>query len=478
MPAPAPALTGFVPIPDFRALSPVEYRAAEGRIAAEAGPRLFDGCIVAPFFAEALYSLRIGIAPGLNTYAVDARGRLWIDPIAWDRDSEPARVATLLHEVAHVLLEHPGRLAEWRRDGTIPEGLDTGIAIDAVANHVVGPLVDGARPTLCAWWSVPVGPVRHADAWTQTEAADVGGTWDAPDLDHVIAAMLRRPPRPPPPGFGGKPGQGQGQGQGTPGPHDTHGPGADGSGDAWAQAAAEAGHAPPKGQDRERIDALRDRVAQAVAAHAASQGRGTGAGSALLEWARSRLSRPAVPWSAILRRAAQDSARTWAKGRDRQNPHRCKAIRGILRPQWQRAQPRVAIVLDVSGSMGSGPGTPLDRGLSELEYGIRQSGAVADVWLHDDGEPRPHKNAHDLRAILRASAGGGGTDMSVPLLAADAVPGRYSAIVLLSDCATPWPPRLRTPLVVAALGEGAAGAAQAASLVPSWARAIPCDCSP
>ena len=75
---------------------------------------------------------------------------------------------------------------------------------------------------------------------------------------------------------------------------------------------------------------------------------------------------------------------------------------------------------------------------------------------------------HTTQKVFKAQdvklAGGGGTDMSLGLLAAEKLKPRPHVIILVSDCETPWPARMRVPLIVARTSKGAE--------VPSWAKVV------
>src|SRR6478735_9508524 len=85
-----------------------------------------------PYFAPILFSLRVLDAPGLGTFAVDARHRLYIDFDAVAAWSALENAEALLHECGHLFRDHAAR-AEARnvRDG---EHTAWNIAADAMLN--------------------------------------------------------------------------------------------------------------------------------------------------------------------------------------------------------------------------------------------------------------------------------------------------------------------------------------------------------
>src|SRR6478735_4093925 len=85
-----------------------------------------------PYFAPVLFSLRVLDTPGLGTFAVDARHRLYIDFDAVAAWSALENAEALLHECGHLFRDHAAR-AEARnvRDG---EHTAWNIAADAMLN--------------------------------------------------------------------------------------------------------------------------------------------------------------------------------------------------------------------------------------------------------------------------------------------------------------------------------------------------------
>ena len=62
-----------------------------------------------PYFAPILFSLRVLDAPGLGTFAVDARHRLYVDFDAVAGWSAMENAEALLHECGHLFRDHAGR---------------------------------------------------------------------------------------------------------------------------------------------------------------------------------------------------------------------------------------------------------------------------------------------------------------------------------------------------------------------------------
>ena len=65
-----------------------------------------------PYFASGLFALALVATPGLGTFAVDRKWRLYVDPDAVDRWSVPELGAVLVHELSHLLRDHARRAIE------------------------------------------------------------------------------------------------------------------------------------------------------------------------------------------------------------------------------------------------------------------------------------------------------------------------------------------------------------------------------
>ncbi|HEY5151809.1 MAG TPA: hypothetical protein VIJ23_18765, partial [Mycobacterium sp.] len=85
-----------------------------------------------PYFAPILFSLRVLDAPGVGTFAVDARHRLYIDFDAVAAWSALENAEALLHECGHLFRDHAAR-AEARSVGD-GEHTAWNVAADAMLN--------------------------------------------------------------------------------------------------------------------------------------------------------------------------------------------------------------------------------------------------------------------------------------------------------------------------------------------------------
>ncbi|MFD8203899.1 VWA-like domain-containing protein [Streptomyces sp. NPDC059701] len=198
--------------------------------------------------------------------------------------------------------------------------------------------------------------------------------------------------------------------------------------------------------------ALRRHTAEAMRAH--QRGRGT-LPAGWQRWAEEVLE-PTVDWRQALSGAVREAA-AWAGGAVdytyRRPSRRTPALRGVVLPSLRRPLPRVAVVVDTSGSMGD---AELAAALGEVTGVLREVGVRGNrvTVLACDA---------DVHAVSRVTSteqitlgGGGGTDLRVGIEAALAARERPSIVVVLTDGHTPWPAEIPSCRLVAALiGDGA-----------------------
>jgi predicted metal-dependent peptidase len=105
---------------------------------------------------------------------------------------------------------------------------------------------------------------------------------------------------------------------------------------------------------------------------------------------------------------------------------------GVIFPVLRQPVPKIAIVLDTSGSMGN---DLLDSALTEVNGVLKQMSVPSvNVIVADSA-------THSMKEVTKASQisleGGGGTDMRVGIQ--DALRVRPHVIIVLTDGYTPWP---------------------------------------
>lgn len=198
--------------------------------------------------------------------------------------------------------------------------------------------------------------------------------------------------------------------------------------------------------------ALRRHTAEAMRAH--QRARGT-LPAGWQRWAEEVLE-PTVDWRQALSGAVREAA-AWAGGAVdytyRRPSRRTPALRGVVLPSLRRPLPRVAVVIDTSGSMGD---DELGAALAEVTGVLREVGVRGNrvTVLACDA---------DVHAVSRVTAteqitlgGGGGTDMRIGIDSALAARDRPNIVIVLTDGYTPWPDEVPSCRLIAALiGPGA-----------------------
>jgi len=137
---------------------------------------------------------------------------------------------------------------------------------------------------------------------------------------------------------------------------------------------------------------------------------------------------------------------------------------GIIVPAMTEPQPKVAGVLDTSGSM-----TPKDQAqcLGEIKGILLSVGVSSGIPIycvdHAVYKNRAIRSVKDID--LR---GGGGTDMRLGIQQAEQdAKGGLDVIIVLTDGETPWPAApTRTPIIACLVGPNAA------ALVPKWIKTV------
>ena len=212
-------------------------------------------------------------------------------------------------------------------------------------------------------------------------------------------------------------------------------------------------------------DAIRQAIAEEIR-NQASKSRGT-IPAGIARWADSRLTPAKVPWQQVLRGTIRASIARRAGMVDytRQRPSRRQAASRskVLLPSLVRPNPKVATVIDTSGSMSE---EQLHMAICETQGVIKQSGAEEVAVLSCDASASLPQQVHSVKAVKLV--GGGGTDMGVGLLGCEILRPRPDVVAVLTDGFTPWPdesPPFR--VVICLLGQHAAP-----ETCPKWAKVV------
>ncbi|MFD7131617.1 VWA-like domain-containing protein [Streptomyces sp. NPDC059894] len=351
-----------------------------------------------PYLASALYALTLVPSPEVPTMGVDRHWRCYVSPAFVDATPVEELAGVWVHEVAHLLRDHHGRAdrlpaADQRDRHRVNVAQDCEINDDLLADGLRLP--DGrVEPRL---FGLPAGQLF--EAYLERLPAHVRG-------------------------------------------HDC-GSGAHGRPTPWELP----GSAGPTPLGEVEAQALRRHTAEAMRAHQRSRGT---LPAGWQRWAEEVLE-PTVDWRQALSGAVREAA-AWAGGAVdytyRRPSRRTPALRGVVLPSLRRPLPRVAVVVDTSGSMGD---AELAAALGEVTGVLREVGVRGNrvTVLACDA---------DVHAVSRVTAtqqialgGGGGTDLRVGIAAALAARDRPSIVVVLTDGYTPWPDETPSCRLVAAL---------------------------
>ncbi len=327
----------------------------------------------------------------MGTFAVDARWRLYVDMDQAQEWGVESTAAVLIHEANHVVRGHHQRGVRLGLDDRL-QRWHWNLAADAAIND---DLVDAGIPL-----PHPILPGHLG--------VDPSGTEES--MWHEIR-RAKLPPVEHPPGGGDGCGSGSG-GPSHPAELDDTDPDVPGIDDLDAEAV-----------QRD----VAHRIKQAPPDQQIARG--------LVTWADGLL-RPTVDWRRHLRSAYRGTNRpsttpepTWNR------PSRRSTGGAILRPGTKsQPAPRVAVVVDTSGSMDE---ELMDAALAELNALIHHGGTRRTVVIPCDERaeaPQLVRRIPDLE-ISR----GGRTDLRVGIDAAAALSPRPDVIVVLTDGYTPWP---------------------------------------
>jgi predicted metal-dependent peptidase len=182
-------------------------------------------------------------------------------------------------------------------------------------------------------------------------------------------------------------------------------------------------------------------------------------------WAQSILD-PTVPWQQVLAAAVRRGVADISGRVDfsyRKPSRRSSVAKDVVLPSLRQPLPKVAMVLDTSGSMD--------------DHLLAQSLAEVDGVLRSLGVGRRHLDivccdamAFESQKVMTARQvqllGGGGTDMGAGLAKAAELRPVPDLIVVLTDGHTPWPSEQPRGIRVIV------GLMDPSGSVPDWARAI------
>ena len=407
-----------------------------------------------PYLDVALTSMILVARPGMGTVAVDARWRLYYDPARVLELQRAHGIQALagdwVHEVMHLLRDHPDRW-ESLRDAPSRHRVFN-LAADALVNTDVADLRLPLLETDVTFATLP--PAAGCTRSMATEEI----------YSRLLATMPPAAASNPSEGHDGSAIQAE---AGEMGELDC-GSGAGGPQRSWEEPLTDG---PDDGSpDSARADIIREETAHQVR-ESARRGIGT-IPRGMRVWADALLD-PVVDWRRELRsvvsrrigRAAGVTDYAFTRLARRRVP-------GFTLPGMVgAAPPRIAAVIDTSGSMGRDDLAQCLGDLLGLSRAVSADGTGITVVTCDADARRIGvvRTPAQVRGIpLR---GGGGTDMTVGIEECALMRPRPEVVVVLTDGYTPWPPRapagLESATVIALLTTP-----EAAAAVPRWIRTI------
>lgn len=383
----------------------------------------------APYLARGLFAMVFVENPNVPTAGIDKRWRVQYNPAYYAKCAkEGTLVGEVLHECLHNVLRHGQRAdlinatdkAHW--NACADAELDQ--RIEAL------PGFDGSSPT----YKLVTDRIRP-------EA--LGGSRG------MTAEELYRLPR---------------KGNSSHKCHCSGGTGVQGGaepspGDAGDEDNGGQGGSGPAGLSEAEGALVCAAIAAAIQERAEAKGRGTLPAWAL-RWADEFGAPPPVPWGSLVAgkvryavAAKRGSHPSYAR------PARRGLPGGIVLPVHRMPVPRVTVVGDTSGSMRN---DDIGKILATVYGGIEALGKI--LALGCDARAAEAVEVTSLDDLKQALSGGGGTDMRIGIDAA--LETSPDAIVVVTDCETPWPDDApEVPVIVVATRRDA-------SSVPTWAEIV------
>ncbi|MCW2873560.1 VWA-like domain-containing protein [Actinacidiphila oryziradicis] len=346
---------------------------------------------VRPYLATALFALHTVESRLIPTMAVDRYWRCYVSPAFVDRTPVEELAGVWVHEVSHLLRDHHGRSDRVARErGLIGPGerLRMNIAADCEINDDV-----------------------FGDGLVRPEGAVEPGSLALPEGE-LMEDYLR---------------------QFRLGPRTQSlawldcGSGADGLEREW-----DLGPDGAHGLSVQERDVVRFRVAQGITARPGNTPKGW------QRWADEAF-HPPQPWRELLGAAVRSATSGPGAGEDYtygRPSRRSAGVPGAVLPSLRRRPPRVAVVIDTSGSVSD---AELGSALLEIAAISRAVGGRRDLITVVPCDAA----AQVVHPLCRAEGiplvGGGGTDLRTGFAKALRAQPRPDVIVVLTDGQTPWP---------------------------------------
>jgi predicted metal-dependent peptidase len=368
----------------------------------------------APYLATAIFAMAPTALPGLGTMGTDRHWHLYIDPEVFNRWSVEEAGSVLVHEAHHLLRAHGDRAEEL---GVGPEHQRRfNIAADFEINDDLRELElpgGGLQPESYGFQSGELA---------ETYFALLQSRKDLPSVDC--------------------------------------GSGAHGVRRDWELQSGDLAIGRLEG------DLIRQQVAQEIRTAARSVGSVPGG---LERWAKTFLE-PQIDWRRQLAahvRSGIDSVSGAVDYSYRRPSRRLGSPIGrkVVLPALVQPLPRVAVVVDTSGSMDE---ELLQSALAEIRGLLRSSGVGVNRLTVLACDTAVHSTQQVFAVDQVRLLGGGGTNMGLGIATAERLRPKPEVIVVITDGFTPWPSvRPSVEVIVAVLGQGPEP--------PAWARMVRVD---
>ncbi|KJS53202.1 hypothetical protein VM98_26760 [Streptomyces rubellomurinus subsp. indigoferus] len=344
-----------------------------------------------PYLATALFALHLVESRQVPTMAVDVHWRCYASPVFVDRTPVEELAGVWVHEVSHLLRDHHGRgdrLA--RRLGLAGPGvrLRMNIAADCEINDDVygDGLATPSGAVLPSRLNLPEGRLME----------DYLREWQFDPTDPLLAWL-------------------------------DCGSGADGLARPW-----ELGPDGAHGLGPQERDAVRFRVAEGIRARPGETPAGW------RRWAE-EVVHPPQRWRELLGAALRSALAGAGAGDDYsygRPARRSAGLPGVVLPSLRRRPPRVAVVVDTSGSVSD---EELGSALLEVAAIGRAVGGRRDQVSVVSCDAAAQSVQQLCGAAGIELVGGGGTDLRTGFAAALRARPAPDAVVVLTDGQTPWP---------------------------------------
>jgi len=396
----------------------------------------------APYFAHALFRTPIITTPAVPVAAMDMHGRMYINPQVV-KEWTPDHIATILvHEMFHFLNEHFDRKGardqkRWNiaTDMEIANMLRTlDFRLDTPIPHITPEQYDMPYDLLAEEYYE-----RLKDGSDNGDAdGDGDGSGDGNENND---------------------GSSNRNSSGHP-----SGSASDGSDKPWELPPDDAEY--PGLSDTEQ-ELLRREVAHAIEQHHKERGDLPAYLERLIKHYKKRKE---VDWRTLLRRIVKQTIYIGGSGDQfsYRRPNRRKQNSNFIFPSMFRIRPKVAVVIDTSGSMGD---SELDTALNEVNALLQELRSEVTVLSVDAEVHTVQRIRHANRIQLQ---GGGGTDMMVGIQAAATQKQKPNLIVVITDGYTNWdaqrPPK--TPPVIAVLTD------KNSKTPPTWIHSVRVNINP